>query len=916
MKQFLITTFLSLFVCLSVSSQTVLTYEGQTYIDTNTPVSYGINVPRSVPTLFTFRNNSVTSVNLQGYMIQAGDEGINAYNNNLDGEQIIGNKFNWNGDFSGLVTAMTITHGLFTGCNIDVGIKYNYLNRVPMGIIRKSASNMVNNTGGVSYNILKTFNVGGVVKGMSGVKWYNNTFYQDRPQYSSVDPTLGTWRGCIDIYTNTDVTPNSVSHGTKVKNNIFYTKYKTYALNIMDTESLIDFESDYNVYWCEEGDHTPVFNVAGSYKTWDQWRAMGYDQHSVVMNPNFIDFVNFVPTTRLNYGTDLGTEFNLGLSTTADWIVGSNPALTYQNGTWQVGARIYAPVDYLYVSTHNLTIPAAENSTAKFNIISNTDWTITTSQPWLTVSVQLYWSTIDSLGTKQQWVSMAYSGSAPDLGAFEYLPSTASGHDTAIVTLQADANIGSARTATVTISGTNVANQVINVTQEGTTAISPFYISSTGSDTEGNGTITSPWGSLNKAWDYLQPGDTLYVRGGTYVINSPQYLIDKSGTAIEPIRILAYQNEKPIIQAATGYAYEQGIVVEDCSFIHIRGLEIKGFTQIGPDKWGNGIWAMDVTDCVFENLDVHHNCFGMSLGDNDGITTRNLIYNCDFHHNEDPITDFPPPYDGLVAYSNADGLTIRCDLNGVGTENYVIGCRFWYNSDDGIDLWSNEGLIVIKDSWAFLNGYYFDTTNRNPGEGNGFKLGRQYISQPDKTLRKIYNCVAWNNPGWGFLRNGAMCNMEIYNNTAYQNGTSTSSWSGGFFFGDDGTFGNIPFYIKNNIAYNNKINFLGTGSSTINNSNNTWDSPVTVSDADFISLISSELLNPRNSDGSLPKINFLNLASGSDLISSGIYVGIPFLGINPDMGAFEFNESLPIIVKTIVSHGYVITSKGNKMVSK
>ena len=34
-------------------------------------------------------------------------------------------------------------------------IKYNYLDHVPMGIIRKSSSNMNNTAGGVAYNIIK-----------------------------------------------------------------------------------------------------------------------------------------------------------------------------------------------------------------------------------------------------------------------------------------------------------------------------------------------------------------------------------------------------------------------------------------------------------------------------------------------------------------------------------------------------------------------------------------------------------------------------------------------------------------------------------------------------------------------------------------------------------------------------------------
>ena len=185
------------------SAQTTLTIEGKTY--SNSDATWmGVSIARSVPTIFNFRNNSITSVNTFGYMLQAGDEEVATTNNNLDGSIITGNKFTWNGS-----DMKSITHGLFTGQNINALIKYNYLDNVPMGIIRKSASNMVNTGGGVAYNIVKSGAVGINIKGMSNVKVYNNTLYTDRT-------TAETWRGLIYIYTHTDVTPNSVSHGTKI----------------------------------------------------------------------------------------------------------------------------------------------------------------------------------------------------------------------------------------------------------------------------------------------------------------------------------------------------------------------------------------------------------------------------------------------------------------------------------------------------------------------------------------------------------------------------------------------------------------------------------------------------------------------------------------------------------------------------
>jgi membrane carboxypeptidase/penicillin-binding protein len=84
-----------------------------------------------------------------------------------------------------------------------------------------------------------------------------------------------------------------------------------------------------------------MFNYLGVSKTFAQWQALGYDTHSIVVNPNFNNFTNFVPVSRLNYGINLGTVWQTGLSTTAAWILGNTPTTSDQNGTWQVGARVY-----------------------------------------------------------------------------------------------------------------------------------------------------------------------------------------------------------------------------------------------------------------------------------------------------------------------------------------------------------------------------------------------------------------------------------------------------------------------------------------------------------------------------------------------------------------------------------------------
>lgn len=305
-------------------AQTPLTIEGQRYSNAE-DTWYGVNIARSQPTTLVFRNNSITSINRYGYLLSAGDEVPGIYNNNLDGAIISGNLLTWNGNPEPGI----IPHGIFTGYNINVKVKYNYLNRVPMAIIRKS-DGMTDVSGAVAYNILKDPGVGVVVKGMNGVKIYNNTFY------SSLTASQ-TNRALIEVYENPSVTPAGSATGTKIFNNLFYTKNNIRNISI-SAASRTDFESDYNVFYCEAG--TPLFAVDGAVKTFAEWQAMGYDRHSVVVNPGFKDLINFAPSKRLDYGTDLGTVWAEGLSVNAKWGT-TTPATSIQNGAWQVGAVVY-----------------------------------------------------------------------------------------------------------------------------------------------------------------------------------------------------------------------------------------------------------------------------------------------------------------------------------------------------------------------------------------------------------------------------------------------------------------------------------------------------------------------------------------------------------------------------------------------
>ena len=428
-------------------------------------------------------------------------------------------------------------------------------------------------------------------------------------------------------------------------------------------------------------------------------------------------------------------------------------------------------------------------------------------------------------------------------------------------------------TATSVADGTKSDTSVITIVE---LALRAYYLSPTGNDVTGDGSANAPWFTLNRAWTVVEAGDTIYLRGGTYEIPSEQHLVGKSGSAGNMVRVWAYPGETPLIRPSSTYPDFVGISVSG-EYIHFKGLEIAWFEQREGDHWYNGITSNSLSHSIFELLNVHHNGFGLSISNGGGPSTDNLVLNSDFHHNSDPVTTVP----GCEPWGGSDGLTIR--ISDPNATNTIRGCRMWWNSDDGVDLWSNEGMIVIQDSWAFWNG--FKPGNfESAGDGNGFKLGPTY-ADGNPMKRRIVNNLAFQNKMWGFEDNGALCNMEIYNNTAYQNCfAGDTTFCGGYHFR---LAPDVPYYMKNNISYDNGNNEAALDDLT-NVSHNSWDLPVSIGAADFASILPTGVDAPRRTDGSLPDINFLHLSTGSDLIDGGANVGLPYNGAAPDIGAFEY----------------------------
>jgi uncharacterized repeat protein (TIGR02059 family) len=417
-----------------------------------------------------------------------------------------------------------------------------------------------------------------------------------------------------------------------------------------------------------------------------------------------------------------------------------------------------------------------------------------------------------------------------------------------------------------------------------------FYVATNGNDNN-PGTIGSPFLTWGKLSSVMIAGDIAYIRGGTY--RSPYSasatkhvgLYSLTGTASNIIKIVAYPGEKPVLNLdniTPSGSYCFGFFMQDCNYVYVSGLRITGLAQASNGNSITGMYIANSPNCVFEQCEVDNiGGYGIALGDG----SNNIVFkNCDVHHCSDRYT----------AFENANGFMVTG--GSTATNITYDGCRAWNCSDDGWDFFGTDGNFTINNCWSFWNGY--DDSFNFLGDGQGFKLGPTASNKSDTHIRTITRSIAAKNSHNGFDQNSTSYSgiQYFFNNTAYDNGKV------GFSFNYLNGISNI---FKNNISFGNDggDGFFGTG--TIQ-SNNSWIGGPVATSNDFESVDLFLLNSPRQADGSLPDIPFLHLKSGSALIDAGIDVGLPYIGIRPDLGAFEFQSGpvvyVPVYVSSVVAN--------------
>ena len=465
-----------------------------------------------------------------------------------------------------------------------------------------------------------------------------------------------------------------------------------------------------------------------------------------------------------------------------------------------------------------------------------------------------------------------------------------------------------------------------------------YYVATDGND--GNaGSKDKPFATLNKANAVVHAGDTVWVRGGVYDLHDTVFfarykmtagiLLTASGESDDKrIHYLAYPGERPIFDAANlpvaigtdhsdgtpeGAMYTSPIVIS-AKFLHLKGFEVRNTPMVHNSN--SGVFLYASKHIFLEQMESHHNA-GPGFFANDGADDGggHIFLNCDAHDNYDP-TGWQG--DG----ENADGFGAHYQKPGQGDTTKFIGCRAWWNSDDGFDFINQEFPVVLENCYAMGNGYS-DYGRGNPKNGNGYgiKMGQSTYGTGHHTIKF---CVAWKNKSSGFYANYTNAGSKWLNNTSYMNEDRAYSMASTLYDEDGKTrlaevaplTGDNAHVLKNNIAFPNKLSQIGECWEKISSQNidhyvdcpagenNTWNLKLDLTEDDFESLDDPSMtvtgkdlstiagiLGPRKADGSLPDVGFLRLKAGSRAIDKGEDIGFPFVGKAPDLGAFEYGVS-------------------------
>lgn len=320
-----------------------------------------------------------------------------------------------------------------------------------------------------------------------------------------------------------------------------------------------------------------------------------------------------------------------------------------------------------------------------------------------------------------------------------------------------------------------------------------YYVSLSGKDSNSGTSTSAPFRTLLKAVQPLRPGDTLYIRGGTWTeqLNLMQY--NTSGTSGKYIKIAGYPGETVTIRYAEPNVGGYGPIKARGTrgYLIFENFKLDGSNM--PNKTG---WQIDNRNhhFVLRNLEIKNFKYnGIYIAGND-----TQVINCSIHDQVSATGQSGERWYGIYFHNGANGL--------------LHGNKIYNNPGGGIHLY--------------------------PGPLSNLVVRQNEVHNNNKLSSSAVGGIIL----YG-LSSSPIANAKIYNNLVYRNGTSSSGvangirieYATGTKLWNNTVYGNKSYgihigpyakstVIQNNISYGNSSgSYYNRGASTTYTNNVTTD---------------------------------------------------------------------------------------------
>jgi hypothetical protein len=203
-----------------------------------------------------------------------------------------------------------------------------------------------------------------------------------------------------------------------------------------------------------------------------------------------------------------------------------------------------------------------------------------------------------------------------------------------------------------------------------------YYVAPNGNDAN-NGSASAPWATLTKALPKLKAGQTLYVRGGTYVgdviIKGSSGL--QKGTANQPITVTAFPGENPLVKGIVHLSQADYWIIDNIDVTWPDGYTDStqhmfrfyggtGWELRNSEVWGAHSFAAVLVNGGSTNFKIDHNYIHDTTSSND-TSQDHLIY---VSNGSNGVIE----YNLLVNAPNGRGVKLGNPSAGSATPSSVI----------------------------------------------------------------------------------------------------------------------------------------------------------------------------------------------------------------------------------------------------